>query len=134
MVERFGFKVTKYERNFANKEKKVDVAIAHRMTKDAYSGVVRPGSDEMTLVAGDSDYVPVVIDLVSAGFIVHVAFWGHAAKELRGGRPIRAIGRSLRLSLASQNVDCLGRSRGLRMGPTGPDSWIHLDPRKRRQT
>jgi hypothetical protein len=43
MVERLGFKVTKYERNFANKEKKVDVAIAHQMTKDAYSGVVRRG-------------------------------------------------------------------------------------------
>lgn len=37
----------------------------------------------MTLVAGDSDYVPVVNDLVSAGFIIHVFFWGHAAKELR---------------------------------------------------
>ena len=56
--------------------------LQHRMTKDAYSGVVRPGLDEMTLVAGDSDYVPVVND-VSAGFMVHVAFWGHAAKELR---------------------------------------------------
>ncbi|HEV8392822.1 MAG TPA: NYN domain-containing protein [Vicinamibacterales bacterium] len=83
MVERLGFKVTKYERNFANKEKKVDVAIAHQMTKDAYSGVVRRGLDEITLVAGDSDYVPVVNDLVSGGFIVHVVFWGHAAKELR---------------------------------------------------
>jgi hypothetical protein len=46
MVERLGFKVTKYERNFANKEKKVDekkvdVAIAYQLTKDAYSGVVR---------------------------------------------------------------------------------------------
>jgi uncharacterized LabA/DUF88 family protein len=83
MVERLGFKVTKYERNFSNKEKKVDVAIAHQMTKDAYSGAVRKGLDEMTLVAGDSDYVPVVVDLVSAGFTVHVVFWGHAAKELR---------------------------------------------------
>jgi hypothetical protein len=83
MVERLGFKVTKYERNFSNKEKKVDVAIAHQMTKDAYSGAVRKGLDEMTLVAGDSDYVPVVVDLVSAGFIVHVVFWSHAAKELR---------------------------------------------------
>lgn len=38
---------------------------------------------KMTLVAGDNDYVPVVNDLVSAGFIVHVVFWGHGAKELR---------------------------------------------------
>jgi hypothetical protein len=88
MVERHGFSVTKYDRNFANKEKKVDVAIAHRMTKDAYSGVVRRGIDEMTLVAGDGDYVPVVNGLVSDGFIIHVVFWDHAARELReaGGR------------------------------------------------
>lgn len=83
MVERHGFKVTTYDRNAAGKEKKVDVAIAHRMTKDAYTGVVKPKDDEMTLVAGDKDYVPVVEDLVANGFIVHVVFWGHAAAELK---------------------------------------------------
>jgi hypothetical protein len=82
-VQRFGFHVTKFDRNFAGKEKKVDVAIAHKMTKDAYSGVVTKGLDEMTLVAGDADYVPVVEDLVAAGHLVHVVFWSHAAKELR---------------------------------------------------
>lgn len=83
MVKRHGFTVTKYDRNAAGKEKKVDVAIAHKMTKDAYTGVVKKGDDEMTLVAGDKDYVPVVEDLVRSGFVIHVVFWDHAARELR---------------------------------------------------
>jgi uncharacterized LabA/DUF88 family protein len=83
MVERFGFKVTRYGRSFAGKEKKVDVAIAHAMTKDAYSGLVQRGEDEMTLIAGDSDYVPVLQDLRKEGFAVHVVFWNHAAREVR---------------------------------------------------
>jgi hypothetical protein len=83
MVERYGFKVTRFDRNAAGKEKKVDVAIAHQMTKDAYSGLVARGEDEMTLVAGDKDYVPMVEDLVSNGFVVHVVFWDHAAVELK---------------------------------------------------
>lgn len=83
MVERHGFKVVKYNKSPSGKEKKVDVAIAHAMTKDAYSGVVRKGIDELTLVAGDKDFVPVVEDLVANGFVVHVVFWEHAAKELK---------------------------------------------------
>lgn len=82
MVKRYGFKVTTYDRNAAGKEKKVDVALAHQMTKDAYSKVIDPQCDEITLVAGDKDYVPVVEDLVRAGFPVYVVFWGHAADEL----------------------------------------------------
>lgn len=83
MVERYGFDVTTYDRNVAGKEKKVDVAIAHRITKDAYSGLVQKGIDEITLVAGDKDYVPVVKDLVENGHTVDVAFWQHAAQELK---------------------------------------------------
>ena len=83
MVERYGFRVTTYDRNAAGKEKKVDVAIAHQITKDAYSGAIRKGIDEITLVAGDKDYVPVVQDLVENGHVVDVAFWNHAARELK---------------------------------------------------
>jgi len=82
MLHRKGFNPTVYERNFANKEKKVDVAIAGRMTKDAYT-IANKENDEIILVAGDSDYVPVVSDLVSEGFKVEVVFWDHAARELR---------------------------------------------------
>lgn len=82
MVKRKGRDVTVYDRSRAGKEKKVDVAIAHRMTKDAYT-VINRQSAELTLVAGDKDYVPVVEDLVKEGFVVGVAFWGHAARELK---------------------------------------------------
>jgi hypothetical protein len=37
MLHKKGFNPTVYEKNAANKEKKVDVAIAHAMTKDAYT-------------------------------------------------------------------------------------------------
>lgn len=83
MVERFGFEVVKFDRSVAGKEKKVDVAIAHRITKDAYSGRVRKGIDEITLVSGDKDFVPVVEDLVAGGFTVDVVFWNHGAAELK---------------------------------------------------
>jgi len=81
MVRGKGFDVTTYEKSHG-KEKKVDVAIAHRMTKDAYTIIDRI-ADELTLVAGDKDFVPVITDLVAEGFKVQVAFWGHGAKELR---------------------------------------------------
>ncbi len=83
MVERYGFRVTTYDRNFSGKEKKVDVAVAHQITKDAYSGVIRKGVDEITLVAGDKDYVPVVQDLIEDGHVFDVVFWNHAASELK---------------------------------------------------
>lgn len=81
MVRRKGFDVKTYEKS-NGKEKKVDVAIAHRITKDAYT-IIDRSSDEITLVAGDKDFVPVVSDLVADGFNVQVAFWGHGAIELR---------------------------------------------------
>lgn len=82
MVERMGFKYVKYEKNAAGKEKKVDVAIAHQMTKDAYT-VIDRGKSEITLVSGDKDFCPLVSDLVSEGFNVSVVFWDHAAAELK---------------------------------------------------
>ena len=81
-LERKGFDPTVYAKNVANQEKKVDVAIAHRITKDAYTLLDRK-KDEILLVAGDTDYVPVITDLVSEGFKVEVAFWDHLARELK---------------------------------------------------
>jgi len=82
MVERKGFGVQTFERNAANKEKKLDMAIGHRMTKEAYT-IIDKANDEIALVAGDKDFVPVVVDLVAEGFTVVVVFWDHAAKELK---------------------------------------------------
>jgi len=82
MVDRKGFKSTIYDKNVANKEKKVDVAIGAAMTKDAYTKLDK-AKDELLLVAGDSDFEPVVLDLVSEGFKVEVAFWDQVAAELK---------------------------------------------------
>lgn len=82
MVERKGWAVKTYKRNARNKEKEVDVAIGHSMTKDAYKDGNR-ASDTFTLVAGDRDYAPVVRDLVLEGFHVEVAFWSHASQDLK---------------------------------------------------
>ncbi|MBW4690207.1 MAG: NYN domain-containing protein [Lyngbya sp. HA4199-MV5] len=82
MVERKGFKVVKFDKSVAGKEKKVDVAIAHQLTKDAYT-LIDKADSEIILVAGDKDFVPVVEDLVANGFQVNVYFWNHAARELK---------------------------------------------------
>jgi NYN domain len=82
MVESHGFAVKTYEKNASGKEKKVDVGIAHKMTKDAYTLIDRATSG-ITLVSGDKDFVPVVEDLKSEGFTIIVAFWAHAADELK---------------------------------------------------
>lgn len=82
MVQKQGFQVVTYDRNAAGKEKKVDVAIAYAITKDAYTSIDKENS-EIVLVAGDKDYVPVIEDLKSEGFRVVVVFWDHAAKELK---------------------------------------------------
>lgn len=81
MVERKGFEVFKFERSPAGKEKKVDTSIAYQLGKDAHT-IIDPTHSEITLVAGDKDYVPAVEDLVSDGFRVTVFFWGQAAQEL----------------------------------------------------
>ena len=82
MVESKGFEVKTYDRNAAGKEKKVDVAIAHGITKDAYT-VIDKSKSEIVLVAGDKDYTPVIDDLKKEGYRIVVVFWDHAAKEIK---------------------------------------------------
>jgi uncharacterized LabA/DUF88 family protein len=82
IAERAGFEVTVFDRNRANKEKKIDTNIAYLMGKDAQR-LADKAADTITLVAGDSDYAAVISDLVSDGFRVPVVFWAHAARELK---------------------------------------------------
>jgi uncharacterized LabA/DUF88 family protein len=82
-----GFELHLEDRNYANKEKKIDTGIATLITKDAYKSdgykAGKPGDDTFVLVAGDADYVPTIKALQEDGFIVEVVFWNHASRELR---------------------------------------------------
>ena len=82
IAKKAGFEVVTEDRNVANKEKKIDTGIVAAMIKDAYT-IANKGSDAITLVAGDADFVPSVRMLVEDGFNVEVAFWSHAASELQ---------------------------------------------------
>jgi hypothetical protein len=81
MVKEKGFEVTTYDKDYG-KEKKVDTAITHCITKDAYT-IIDKLNSEIILVAGDKDYVPMVEGLKNDGFFITIAFWNHAAKELQ---------------------------------------------------
>ncbi len=86
-AKKAGFELHLEDRNYANKEKKIDTGIATLMTKDAYKSDGykngKPDQDTFVLVAGDSDYVPTIKELQADGFVVEVVFWNHAARELR---------------------------------------------------
>ncbi|MBV4490921.1 NYN domain-containing protein [Pseudomonas sp. RD9SR1] len=80
-ARRNGFQVTTYDRNVVNHEKKIDTDIVATMIEDSFT-VLQPG-DEITLVAGDADYVPAIEKLKARGIAVHVVFWKHASRELK---------------------------------------------------
>jgi hypothetical protein len=77
-----GFETTTFERRKYSGERMVDAAIAHAITKDAYTRI-DPKSAEIVLVTGDQDFCPVVAGLVRDGFNLCVAFWSHASRELQ---------------------------------------------------
>ena len=81
-AKRHGFEVVVYDRNVRNKEKKIDTDVVATMMQDSYELLDRD-TDEMTLVAGDADYVPMIEKLKARGITVHVVFWDHAAREIR---------------------------------------------------
>jgi uncharacterized LabA/DUF88 family protein len=77
-----GFEVCVHDRNFSNREKKVDVHLATMMTADAFR-YMQPGRDTAVLAAGDGDFVPTVEVLQDRGIPVWCLFWDHASHELR---------------------------------------------------
>jgi uncharacterized LabA/DUF88 family protein len=82
LAKKKGFEVVVYDRNSRNKEKKIDVDISTEIVMDALEKM-KAGKDEITLVAGDADYVPAVEKMKRRGFTFEVLFWGHAANELK---------------------------------------------------
>lgn len=81
-AERIGFEVVVHDRNVANKERKIDTSIVTDIVSDSYE-LMNPENDEITLVAGDTDYVPAITSLRERGFRVDVLFWNQASKELK---------------------------------------------------
>jgi uncharacterized LabA/DUF88 family protein len=81
-AEAAGWEVFSFERNFKNKEKKIDIAVVTEMILDAFKRALR-SQDQIVLVAGDSDYLPAVYRLKEEGFVVLVYFWSQAAAELK---------------------------------------------------
>ncbi len=81
-AKRIGFDVIVYDRNVIGHEKKIDTDIVATMMEDSYE-ILQLGKDEITLVAGDSDYVPAIEKLMRRGIPLDVVFWGHAARELK---------------------------------------------------
>ena len=82
LARRKGFEVQVFDRNVANKEKEVDVAIATQIMADSYERM--QSGDKVVLVAGDRDYLPVIESLRTRRLGILVAFWDHAtARELK---------------------------------------------------
>ncbi len=82
-AKKHGFEVVVHARSpFTGKEKKLDTNIATDITADAYE-LMTPEQDEITLVAGDVDYVPTIHRLRKRGLRFDVCFWEQAAKELK---------------------------------------------------
>ncbi len=81
IARRAGFEVHVEDRNFNNKEKKIDTGLVAALVKDAYRNSKE--GDVFTIVSGDSDYVPAILELREDGFRVDVVFWDHVAPELK---------------------------------------------------
>jgi uncharacterized LabA/DUF88 family protein len=80
-AEKNGFEVITYDRNIVNSEKKIDTDIVATMIEDSYE--ILQAGDEVTLVAGDADYVPAIEKLKKRGIPVHIVFWKHASREIK---------------------------------------------------
>ena len=82
VAESAGFELVIVDRNLSNKEKKIDTGIVTAMLTHAFTEA-DAAKDQFILVAGDSDYVPVVEALSKNGFTINIVFWDHASRELQ---------------------------------------------------
>jgi uncharacterized LabA/DUF88 family protein len=78
-----GFEVFVLDRNVQNEEKMVDTGIVTEMMADSYERIQNKAEDEIILVAGDSDYVPIVKHIANRGIRVIVFYWEHASRDLK---------------------------------------------------
>lgn len=76
-----GYQVITANRNASNKEKRVDTGFAAAVLKDLYKEVHK--SDEIILCAGDSDFFPVIQNILEEDIKVTVVFWSNVADSLK---------------------------------------------------
>ncbi|ADU27420.1 NYN domain-containing protein [Ethanoligenens harbinense] len=81
-ARRFGFEVYHPERNVKNKEKRVDTGFDKEVLKDLYKSVIGH-DDNIILVAGDADHVPVAEAIVEEGMKFTLVFWDNASETLK---------------------------------------------------
>jgi len=123
-AERAGFTVRTTPRNERNREKKVDASLSMALAADSYTRIDQV-RDEVTLAAGDADYVPVVENLTGRGIRVYVLFWEHASRELKAAATVfkalnpffavLTLGSTRRSSVAPTSaLASRGRDAGLR--------------------
>ncbi|KNC16709.1 NYN domain-containing protein [Pseudomonas sp. RIT-PI-a] len=79
-ARRNGWDVKICDRSAANQEHQIHTDLVVTMIKDSFLAL-QPG-DEMTLVAGGSDYAPAIEKLKARGITVRVVYWTHASLEL----------------------------------------------------
>jgi len=82
MAKEKGFELIIFDKSYYGKEKKVDSTIVMNMTEDVLINL-DPKTDQIVLIAGDADFIPVVQRAKQKGFSVKVAFWNHASHELK---------------------------------------------------
>jgi uncharacterized LabA/DUF88 family protein len=82
IAKRVGFEVVVYDRNIKNKEKKIDTDITATIMEDSYE-LLDQAKDEIVLIAGDKDYVPLIEKVRKRKIKFVVCFWEHASRELK---------------------------------------------------
>jgi hypothetical protein len=81
---RSGWEPSVFLRSCSGREKQVDTALALGMFEEVVLSGYSPADVEVTLVAGDGDYVPVLEKLAHRGFAIDVVCWEHVtAPSLR---------------------------------------------------
>lgn len=81
-AKKVGFEVFTPTRNVRNKEKRVDTGFDKEMLKDLYKGVIND-DDEIILIVGDGDHLPVAEAIQEEGKKYSLVFWDNAAELLK---------------------------------------------------
>ncbi len=81
-ARRSGFEVFTPTRNMNNREKRVDTGFDKEVLKDLYKSVISH-DDEIILVIGDADHVPVTEAILEENMKFTLVFWDNASEALK---------------------------------------------------